>query len=61
MARDEARDDDRQVRIGDLTFLIDREMERSLAMYGGLEIGYRDSPWGGGFTIQFSGVGGGCC
>jgi hypothetical protein len=61
VARDDARDGDQQVRIGDLTFLIDDEMERSLTGYGGLQIGYSSSPWGGGFTIQFSGVGGGCC
>ena len=61
MTRDEARDTDNVVEIGDLQFLLDGEMERTLRSYGGLMVGYRTNPWGGGLTLAFGGGGGGCC
>ena len=60
MTRDEARDDDEQITIGELTFVVDPEVKQILVGQGGLRIDYQSGGWGGGFSIAFN-RGGGCC
>jgi len=61
VTRDKAAEGDNVVEIGTLSFLYDAEMERVLRDYGGIRIGYRSGPWGGGFTLDLVGHYGSNC
>ncbi len=60
VAPDEAKENDEQIAIGDLRFLLAPEVKRVFSEQGGLHIDYQVNDWGGRFEIQFD-QGGECC